>query len=146
MNAPLTMPAPLVFTDNAAAKVQDLIYDEGNPDLKLRVFVQGGGCSGGTTDVERIEPRLQGFCLVARGRSSLLLVLTVRDGQGVLVQTLCFGGPAAPQPHARENHGHAELVGQVASNIRGLRPPEPYKGKGVRYADEVVVLKETKKK
>ena len=40
------MPAPIVFTDSAAAKVADLIADEGNPDLKLRVFVQGGGCSG----------------------------------------------------------------------------------------------------
>ena len=40
------MPAPLVFTDSAAAKVADLIAEEGNPDLKLRVFVQGGGCSG----------------------------------------------------------------------------------------------------
>ena len=40
------MPAPLVFTDSAAAKVKDLVDEEGNPDLKLRVFVQGGGCSG----------------------------------------------------------------------------------------------------
>ena len=40
------MPDPIVFTDNAAAKVADLIAEEGNPDLKLRVFVQGGGCSG----------------------------------------------------------------------------------------------------
>ena len=40
------MPAPFVFTDSAAAKVADLIAQEGNPDLKLRVFVQGGGCSG----------------------------------------------------------------------------------------------------
>src|SRR4051812_40265560 len=40
------MPAPLVFSDAAAAKVADLIAEEGNPDLKLRVFVQGGGCSG----------------------------------------------------------------------------------------------------
>jgi iron-sulfur cluster insertion protein len=40
------MPAPIVFTDSAAAKVADLIAEEGNPDLKLRVFVQGGGCSG----------------------------------------------------------------------------------------------------
>ena len=40
------MPAPLVFTDSAAAKVADLVAEEGNPDLKLRVFVQGGGCSG----------------------------------------------------------------------------------------------------
>jgi large subunit ribosomal protein L6 len=39
-----------------------------------------------------------------------------------------------------------QQVGQVAAEIRGYRPPEPYKGKGVRYADEVVVLKETKKK
>jgi iron-sulfur cluster insertion protein len=39
-------PAPLVFTDAAATKVKDLIEEEGNPDLKLRVFVQGGGCSG----------------------------------------------------------------------------------------------------
>ena len=40
------MPAPLIFTDSAAAKVADLVAEEGNPELKLRVFVQGGGCSG----------------------------------------------------------------------------------------------------
>ena len=40
------LPAPLVFTDSAAAKVADLVAEEGNPELKLRVFVQGGGCSG----------------------------------------------------------------------------------------------------
>lgn len=39
-----------------------------------------------------------------------------------------------------------QQVGQAAANIRGFRPPEPYKGKGVRYADEVVVRKEAKKK
>lgn len=39
-----------------------------------------------------------------------------------------------------------QLVGQVAANIRGFRPPEPYKGKGIRYADEFVVRKEGKKK
>jgi len=39
-----------------------------------------------------------------------------------------------------------QLVGQVAAEVRAHRPPEPYKGKGVRYADEVIVLKETKKK
>ena len=37
------MPAPIVFSDNAAQKVAQLIEEEGNPDLKLRVFVQGGG-------------------------------------------------------------------------------------------------------
>ena len=39
-----------------------------------------------------------------------------------------------------------QQVGQVAAEVRAFRPPEPYKGKGIRYADERVVLKETKKK
>ncbi len=39
-----------------------------------------------------------------------------------------------------------QVVGQVAAEVRGYRPPEPYKGKGVRYSDERVALKETKKK
>jgi iron-sulfur cluster insertion protein len=46
MNAPAEMPAPLLFTDSAANKVKELIAEEGNPELKLRVFVTGGGCSG----------------------------------------------------------------------------------------------------
>ena len=46
MNAAVEMPAPLSFSDSAATKVKQLIDEEGNPDLKLRVFVQGGGCSG----------------------------------------------------------------------------------------------------
>ena len=45
-NIESVMPEPIVFTDSAAAKVADLIAEEGNPELKLRVFVQGGGCSG----------------------------------------------------------------------------------------------------
>jgi len=39
-----------------------------------------------------------------------------------------------------------QVVGQVAAEVRAFRPPEPYKGKGIRYADERVVIKETKKK
>jgi large subunit ribosomal protein L6 len=39
-----------------------------------------------------------------------------------------------------------QLVGQTAAEVRAHRPPEPYKGKGVRFSDEVIVLKETKKK
>ena len=46
MNAETEMPMPFVFTDNAAGKVKELIEDEGNPELKLRVFVTGGGCYG----------------------------------------------------------------------------------------------------
>jgi large subunit ribosomal protein L6 len=39
-----------------------------------------------------------------------------------------------------------QRVGQVAAEVRAIRPPEPYKGKGIRYADEKIVIKETKKK
>lgn len=46
MNAATEMEIPLIFTDSAASKVKNLIDEEGNPDLKLRVFVSGGGCSG----------------------------------------------------------------------------------------------------
>ncbi|MFN3545782.1 MAG: iron-sulfur cluster insertion protein ErpA [Thiobacillus sp.] len=46
MNAVTEMESPLIFTDSAANKVKSLIDEEGNPDLKLRVFVSGGGCSG----------------------------------------------------------------------------------------------------
>lgn len=46
MNAVTEMPPPFIFTDSAASKVRELIEEEGNPELKLRVFVTGGGCSG----------------------------------------------------------------------------------------------------
>ena len=46
MNDMSMMPAPLMFSDSAADKVKALIVEEGNDDLKLRVFVTGGGCSG----------------------------------------------------------------------------------------------------
>ena len=55
--APIGPPAALVFTDAAAIKVGELIRDEANPNLKLRVFVSGGGCSGFQYkfDVERAQ-------------------------------------------------------------------------------------------
>ena len=46
MNDMTAIPEALVFTDSAASKVKALIEEEGNNDLKLRVFVTGGGCSG----------------------------------------------------------------------------------------------------
>ncbi len=46
MNAVTDMPTALVFSDSAASKVKALIDEEGNTELKLRVFVTGGGCSG----------------------------------------------------------------------------------------------------
>jgi iron-sulfur cluster insertion protein len=52
------VPPPVVFTDAAARKVNELMLEEDNPELKLRVFVSGGGCSGfqyGFTFDEKIE-------------------------------------------------------------------------------------------
>jgi len=46
ITAEFSGPPGLVFTDAAASKVSQLIRDEGNPNLKLRVFISGGGCSG----------------------------------------------------------------------------------------------------
>jgi iron-sulfur cluster insertion protein len=46
MSATIEMPTPINFSDNAVKKVKELIEEEGTPDLKLRVFVSGGGCSG----------------------------------------------------------------------------------------------------
>ena len=46
MEDEILMPEPINFTDNAVNKVKELIEEEGTPDLKLRVFVSGGGCSG----------------------------------------------------------------------------------------------------
>lgn len=76
----------------------------------------------------------------------------------VLNLTLGFSHPvnfAIPEGITIEVPSQTELVvrgadkqqvGQVAANIRAYRPPEPYKGKGIRYTDEVIILKETKKK
>jgi len=58
MSAAIEMPTPINFSDNAVKKVKELIEEEGTPDLKLRVFVSGGGCSGmqyGFTFVESIN-------------------------------------------------------------------------------------------
>ncbi len=58
-------------------------------------------------------------------------------------------GVTAETPSATEiviRGADKQKVGQVASNVRSLRPPEPYKGKGVKYADERILRKEAKKK
>lgn len=73
-SAPAEASAPsLVFTDAAAAKVSELIREESNPNLKLRVFVQGGGCSGfqyGFTFDENLE---EGDTRVENGGVTLLI-------------------------------------------------------------------------
>jgi large subunit ribosomal protein L6 len=54
---------------------------------------------------------------------------------------------ATPRPRKWSIKGaDRQRVGQIAAEIRAVRPPEPYKGKGIRYADEKITIKETKKK
>ncbi len=69
----LEPPMPLVFTDSAVAKVADLIAEEGNPDLKLRVFVQGGGCSGFQYGFTFDEAVNEDDTLVTKGNVTLLI-------------------------------------------------------------------------
>ncbi|MEY2706915.1 MAG: hypothetical protein RLZZ619_840 [Pseudomonadota bacterium] len=69
----LEPPMPLIFTDSAVAKVADLIAEEGNPDLKLRVFVQGGGCSGFQYGFTFDEAVNEDDTLVTKGNVTLLI-------------------------------------------------------------------------
>ena len=66
-------PAPLVFTDAAAAQVGELIAEEGNPALMLRVFVSGGGCSGFQYGFTFDEDRQDGDTAVDNGGVILLV-------------------------------------------------------------------------
>ncbi len=66
-------PGPLLFSDSAVRKVRELLEQEGNPDLKLRVFITGGGCSGfqyGFTFDEKVQ---DGDTVVEKGGVTLLV-------------------------------------------------------------------------
>ena len=63
----------LVFTDSAAAKVRELIEEEGNPDLKLRVFVTGGGCSGFQYGFTFDEEVAEDDAVIEKGGVTLLI-------------------------------------------------------------------------
>jgi len=70
---PTTPPVPMVFSDAAATKVSELLVEEDNPNLKLRVFISGGGCSGfqyGFTFDENIE---DGDTRIDKGGVTLLV-------------------------------------------------------------------------
>jgi iron-sulfur cluster insertion protein len=90
--------APLNFTAAAAAKVARLIEDEGNPALKLRVFIQGGGCSGFQYGFEFDEQR---------GEDDLALE---RDGVTLLVDPLSLQYLMGAEVDYRENLQGAQFV------------------------------------
>ena len=71
--AEVQMPSPLIFTDAAAGKVKDLIDEEGNADLMLRVFISGGGCSGFQYGFTFDENLNEGDTMVENGSVKLLV-------------------------------------------------------------------------
>lgn len=78
--------APLDFTSAAAAKVRELIAEEGNPALKLRVYIQGGGCSGFQYGFEFDEASEDGDVAVVTDQVTLLVdPLSLQYLQGATV-------------------------------------------------------------
>ena len=71
--APSPPPAPLGFTPAAAAKVRELVAEEGNASLKLRVYIQGGGCSGFQYGFEFDENQAEDDMAVATDGVTLLV-------------------------------------------------------------------------
>lgn len=85
-----------------------------------------------------------GYKAQAKGK-----VLSLALGYSHPIEYALPEGVTAETPTPTEiilKSSNKQLLGQVAANVRGYRPPEPYKGKGVRYADETVLRKEAKKK
>ena len=70
---PELMPDPITFTDAAVAKVKELMDEEGNPNLKLRVFVQGGGCAGFQYGFTFDETQNEDDAVMEKGGVKLLL-------------------------------------------------------------------------
>ena len=103
-------PTPLVFTDSAAAKVKELVDEEGNPDLKLRVFVQGGGCSGFQYGL-MIEENGQGTgdeVYESNGVKLLIDPISIRYLGGAevdFVDTVTGGGFTIKNPNAKSTCG-----------------------------------------
>jgi len=93
---------------------------------------------------KKLELRGVGYRAAASGST---LNLTVGYSHPVSFDMPAGISAATPSPTEIVLKGaDRQAVGQLAAVIRAVRPPEPYKGKGIRYAGEVVVMKETKKK
>lgn len=73
LDATTQTPSPIVFSDSAAHKVSELILEEDNPNLKLRVFVSGGGCSGFQYGFSFDETTGEDDTVVEKGGVSLLI-------------------------------------------------------------------------
>ena len=72
-NMPVAAPNVLVFTDAAAGKVGELIREEANPNLKLRVFVSGGGCSGFQYKFDTEKSRADDDIVIEKSGATVLI-------------------------------------------------------------------------
>lgn len=145
----------LAVTLNALVEVKN---NDGVLNLAPRETTQAGWMQTGTARAllnnlvvgvsAGFERKLQligvGYKAAAKGK-----VLNLALGYSHPIDFALPDGVTAETPTPTEiilKSNDKQLLGQVAANVRGFRPPEPYKGKGIRYADERVVIKETKKK
>lgn len=145
----------LAVTLNALVEVKN---NDGVLNLAPRETTQAGWMQTGTARAllnnlvvgvsAGFERKLQligvGYKAAAKGK-----VLNLALGYSHPIDFALPDGVTAETPTPTEiilKSNDKQLLGQVAANVRGFRPPEPYKGKGVRYADETVLRKEAKKK
>ena len=108
MNAATEMESPLIFSDSAASKVKSLIDEEGNPDLKLRVFVSGGGCSGfqyGFTFVPHLTPLIRGIHATLYAKVSAAIDLQALFEKRYAGEAFVDVMPAGSHPETRSVRG-----------------------------------------
>jgi large subunit ribosomal protein L6 len=140
------------------APTVEVVQEEGELHVRLREGRGGTSAMAGTTRA-LLANMVRGVSAGFERKLELVGVGYRAQAQGkTLNLTLGFSHPVhypVPEGITIETPSQTEIlvkgtdrqkVGQVAAEIRGFRPPEPYKGKGVRYSHERVVLKEAKKK
>jgi large subunit ribosomal protein L6 len=154
----LTVKGPKGTLEHLIHSLVEMARDEGELKFRARNGSKDANALAGTTRAvvsnmlvgvsEGFEKKLElvgvGYRAQARGN-----VLNLVLGYSHPIDYALPEGITAETPSQTEvviRGCDKQKVGQVAAEIRALRPPEPYKGKGVRYADEVVVRKEAKKK
>ena len=154
----LTVKGPKGTLEHLIHGLVEMARDEGELNFRARNESKDANALAGTTRAvvsnmlvgvsEGFEKKLElvgvGYRAQARGN-----VLNLVLGYSHPIDYALPEGITAETPSQTEvviRGCDKQKVGQVAAEIRALRPPEPYKGKGVRYSDEVVVRKEAKKK
>jgi large subunit ribosomal protein L6 len=136
----------------------EIVREEDNLNFLAREGAAGGNAQSGTAR-SIVNNMVTGVSQGFEKKLELVGVGYRAQAQGkVLNLTLGFSHPInyeLPEGVTAETPSQTEIVikgidkqqvGQVAAEIRGFRPPEPYKGKGVKYADERIIRKEAKKK